>query len=177
MSLLPRVLRGAVLLAWLALSLPAAAQSLSYTTSWLGNTFGGTPGPGQARRHVPLSIDGLFVLPDGTCCTNSGWDEDGAEAGFFKNDDIVGSAGHTHGWGYGGAEVAANHRYLFLAQTVGSEGGGLVAADTWPAKGLVWSGVSRRTRGGGAAPFPSGRGGTATRCAGVFCPSRRRARR
>lgn len=158
-------------LAWLALAPPAPAQSLSYTTSWIGNTFGGTSGPGQARRHVPLSVDGLFVLPDGTCCTNSGWDEDGAEAGFFKNGDIVGSAGHTHGWGYGGgAEVAANRRYLFLAQTVGNEGGGLVAADTWPAKGLVWSGVSRRTRGGGAAPFPGGKGGHGDTLRGCFLP-------
>lgn len=152
------------LLPWLLLLqapvLPTPAQSLTYTTSWLGNSFGGTAAPGQPRKHVPLSIDGLLIEPDGTCLTNSGWDEDGCEASFFKNGDVVGSAAHTHGWGYaGGAEIAANSRYLFLLQTVDSEGGGLVAADTWPAKGRRWFGVSRRRPGGGAAPFPGGLGG------------------
>ena len=140
--------------------LVAHAQSLNYTTSWIGNTFGGGHAPGTPRKHVSLATDALFVAPDGTCYTNTFWDEDGAEVAIYKNGDAIGSAGHTHGWGYnGGTEVTANSRYLFFAQTVGNEGGGLVNADTWPAKGKTWYGVSRRKLDGSAAPFPSGKGG------------------
>lgn len=138
---------------------PSQAQSLTYSTSWIGNTFGGTHAPGQARNHVSLAADALFVVPDGTCYTNTPWDEDGAEVAFYKNGDVLGRAGHTHGWGYnGGKEVTANSRYLFFAQTVGNEGGGLKDAATWPAKGQTWYGIARRTRDGGAAPFPGGKG-------------------
>ncbi len=142
------------------LTLPANAQSLTYTTSWIGNTFGAGHAPGKPRKHVSLATDALFVTPDGTCYTNTFWDEDGAEVAFYKNGDVIGSAGHTHGWGYdGGTEVTANRRYLFFAQKVENEGGGLVNADTWPAKGKTWYGVSRRKLDGSASPFPSGKGG------------------
>ena len=138
----------------------AHAQSLSYTTSWIGNTFGGNHAPGKPRKHVSLATDALFVTPDGMCYTNTFWDEDGSEVAFYKNGDVVGSAGHTHGWGYnGGTEVTANSRYLFFAQNVGNEGGALVNADTWPAKGKTWYGVSRRKRDGSPAPFSGGKGG------------------
>ncbi len=140
--------------------LPSLAQSLTYSTSWIGNTFGGNRTPGQPRKHVSLATDALFVAPDGTCYTNTFWDEDGAEVAFYKDGDVLGSAGHTHGWGYGGGtEVTANGRYLFFAQTVGSEGGGLKDAGTWPAKGKVWYGIARRTRDGRPAPFSGGKGG------------------
>jgi len=153
----------------LMLPLPAPAQSLTYTTSWLGNSFSGISAPGQPRKHVPLAVDALFVLPDGTCVTNSGWDEDGCEVSIFKNGDILGSAGHTHGWGYnGGSEITANAEYLFLSQSVGNEGGGLVAADTWPAKGMRWFGISRRKHDGSAAPFPGGLGGHGDTLRGCF---------
>ena len=142
------------------LPLPSQAQSLTYSTSWIGNTFGGNPAPGEPHKHVPLAVDALFVLPDGTCYTNTFWDENGAEVAAYKNGDVLGSAGHTHGWGYdGGTEVTANSRYLFFAQTVDNEGGGLKDADTWPAKGKTWFGISRRTRDGRPAPFPGGKGG------------------
>ena len=148
-----------VLLATL-MPLPSQAQSLTYSTSWIGNTFGGNPALGQPHKHVSLATDALFVTPDGTCYANTFWDENGAEVAFYKNGDVLGSAGHTHGWGYGGGtEVTANGRYLFFAQTVGNEGGGLKAVDTWPAKGKTWYGVARRTRDGRPAPFPGGKGG------------------
>ena len=160
---------GFVFVLLLAFPVSALAQTLSYTTSWLGNSFGGTAATGQARKHIPLSVDALCVLPDGTCYSNTGWDEDGGEVSIFKNGDVLGVAGHTHGWGYnGGSEVAASARYLFVGQTVGNEGGHLAAADTWPAKGLSWFGVSRRKHDGNAAPFPGGLGGHGDTLRGTF---------
>ena len=133
-----------------------ATSPPSYTTSWIGNTFGG-----RDDKWVSLDMKTLFVTPDGLCLTNTNWDEGGREVGFFKNGDVVGMAGHTHGWGYGGGSaVTASDKYLFIGQTVENEGGGLKAADTWPAKGLTWFGVSRRHRDGSAAPFTGGKGGS-----------------
>ena len=158
-----------ILPAWLLIPRSASEQPLSYTTSWLGNSFGGADAPGQPRKHIPLAVDGLFVLPDGTSFSNSGWDEDGGEVGIFKNGDIIGNAAHTHGWGYtGGTEVAANSHYFYFSQTVNSEDGGLVAADTWPVKGVNWYGISRRTHDGSAAPFPGGFGGHGDTLKGAF---------
>lgn len=133
----------------------APAQTLNYTTSWIGNTFSG-----KDDKWVALEMRALFVAPDGTCYTNTGWDEGGREVGIYKNGDVVGKAGHTHGWGYGGGDaVTVGDNYLFVGQTVDNEGGGLKDPTTWPAKGLLWFGVSRRHLEGTAAPFAGGKGG------------------
>jgi hypothetical protein len=104
----------------------------------------------------------MYVSPDSTVYTASGWDEAGREFGLYRNGDVVGMAGHTHGWGYnGGVAIAVNDKYVFLAQTVDSENGGLRNPSTWPAKGEKWFGVSRRLRSdiSRGAPFPGGKGG------------------
>ena len=126
--------------------LPARAQDapepppLKYTASWFGNDFG------DGKKWVQMTADAMFVAPDGTCVLNTFWDEGGREVGLYKDGDVIGSAGHTHGWGYDGAyAVTMNGKYLFIAQVVDNEGGGLVGADTWPVKGKLWFGVSRRT--------------------------------
>lgn len=145
---------------------------LHYTTTWIGNSFGGTKSPGlRNRKHVQLDVRALYVTTDGTCYTATGWDEDGSEIGIYRDGEVLGSAGHTHGWGYsGGNAVTASKDYLFFAQTVGNEGGGLKGADTWPAKGRVWYGISRRRRDGSAAPFEGGKGGDGDTLRGVFLP-------
>jgi len=146
---------------------------LHYTTTWIGNTFGGTKAPGlRNRKHVQLDVRAMYVTSNGTCYTATNWDEDGSEIGIYRDGEVLGSAGHTHGWGYnGGAAVTASKDYLFFAQTVGNEGGGLKGTDTWPAKGRVWYGVSRRRR-------DEAREATAIRCAESTCRStiRRKAR-
>jgi hypothetical protein len=130
-------------------------RSLNYTTSWYGNTFA------AADKWVQMAAEAMFVAPDGTCYLNCFWDEAGREVGIYRDGDVVGLAGHTHGWGYnGGHAVTANDEYLFIAQVVDNEGGGLQAADTWPPKGKVWNGVSRRLLDGSAAPFAGGKGGS-----------------
>ncbi len=145
---------------------------LHYTTTWIGNSFAGTKVAGRRnRKHVQLDVRAMFVTSDGTCYTAAGWDEDGSEIGIYRDGEVLGSAGGTHGWGYnGGNAVTASKDYLFFAQTVGNEGGGLKGADSWPAKGRVWYGVSRRRRDGSAAPFAGGKGGDGDTMRGVYLP-------
>jgi hypothetical protein len=130
----------------------AAAPPLTYSTTWLGNSFGG------GKKWVQNFAEGMFVAPDGTVYLASGWDEAGREFGAYKNGDVVGKMADTHGWGTGGGTaVTANDKYVFLAHSQGNEGGGL-KGEAYPAKGKIWFGVSRRNKDGSHAPFPGGRG-------------------
>lgn len=149
---------------------PVEPPLLHYTTTWIGNSFGGVKAPGlRNSKHVQLDVRAMYVTLDGTCYTATGWDEDGSEIGIYRDGEVLGSAGHTHGWGYGGGgAVTASKDYLFFAQKVDNEGGGLKGEGTWPAKGRVWYGVSRRLRDGEAAPFEGGKGGDGDTLKGVF---------
>ncbi|MBV9868027.1 MAG: hypothetical protein JO316_21940 [Abitibacteriaceae bacterium] len=138
------------------LAAPQARADLNYTVSWVGNTFPG------AQKWVQQDIHAMWVTPDGTIYTNTGWDEGGREVGAYKNGDVIGKAGHTHGWGYGGGSaIAANSKYIFIAQVMGNEGGGLKDENTWPPKDTKWLGLSRRLKTDitQAATFPGGKGG------------------
>lgn len=139
---------------------------LKYRTSWIGNTFGGA-----RDEWVQDWIQAIYVARDGTVYTNAFWDEGGREVGIYRNGRIIGMAAHTHGWGYtGGAAIAANGRYLYIAQSVNSEGGHLRDAATWPPKGRVWLGVSRRLLSNPreGAPFAGGKGGAGDTLKGCF---------
>lgn len=151
---------------------PSDVPLLHYTTTWLGNSFAGTKAPGlRSRKHVQLDVRAMFVTPDGTCYAATGWDEDGSEIGIYRDGEVIGNAGHTHGWGYGGGgAVTASKSFLFFAQTVDNEGGGLKGENTWPAKGRIWYGISRRLRDGSPAPFEGGKGGDGNTLKGVFLP-------
>jgi len=132
---------------------------LPHTSSWLGNSFGI-----YGKAWVQNWIDDLYVLPDGTCCTNSGWEEGGANAQMYRDGAILANPGFTHGWGHGGGSaVTASAAHLFLAQSRNNEGGQLFDRDprTWPPKGKKWFGVSRRQLAapGQSAPFTGGVGG------------------
>ncbi len=150
-------------LAGLALSLPTCALTAEFTSralpavsSWIGNSYGG------AQKWVQQDIAGICVMPDGTVFTNVEWEEGGGNVGEYRNGELIGYAGHTHGWGNGGGKaVAANSKYLFIAMCVSNEGGGLVDPGTWPPKGKKWYGISRRPRADikAGAPFAGGKGG------------------
>lgn len=158
-------LAGAVILV-AGISPRAQTPTLKYTTSWIGNSYGGRDG-----RWVQDWVQGMAVAPDGTVYTNAFWDEGGREVGVYRNGQVIGSAGHTHGWGLtGGSAICFNSKYLFICQSVNSEGGHLVDPDTWPEKGNVWIGVSRRLRSDPqkAAPFPDGKGGKGDTLKGGF---------
>ena len=87
-----------------------SAASSSYTTSWIGNSFGG------GDKWVQIQISGMYVAPDGTIYTNSEWDEAGREVGIYRNGDVIGKAEDLHGWGRnGGVAIAADNKYIYVA--------------------------------------------------------------
>jgi sugar lactone lactonase YvrE len=59
--------------------------NMGYSTSWYGNNFGSNADDG----HVSNGISALFVAPDGTCYTNSGWDEGGEPSKIYKDGKII----------------------------------------------------------------------------------------
>ena len=136
----------------------AHARRLNAAVSWLGNSYPG------AQAWVQQNVKGLHVTPDGTVYAAVEWDEAGREVGVYREGKAIGMAGHSHGWGYhGGAAVAVNSRYVYFAQSVENEGGGLRNPTTWPPKGKGWYGVSRRLRSDitKGASFKGGKGGGA----------------
>ena len=145
---------------------PLRAQSLTYSTSWVGNTFGGEVVPGLPyHKHVQISADDVFVAPDGTVYTDTGWDENGYEAGFYRDGDVRGALEElSHGWGRaGGGAVTAGDKYVYAAMTQSGDDG---ANKNLNANGLrqypdpknLWYCVRRFTRDGRSAPFPAGLG-------------------
>ncbi len=113
----------------------------------------------------------MRVTPDGTVYANAEWDEAGREVGVYKDGRPIALAGHSHGWGYhGGTVIAVNSKYVYFAQSVENEGGGLKDTNTWPPKGSDWFGLSRRWRTDitQGAPFPGGKGGSGDTLKGCF---------
>ena len=126
-------------------------SALHYSTSWLGNSFGG------GKKWVQDFAENMFVNPDGTVFVASKWDEGGHEFGIYRDGDVVGGATDTHGWGTGGGRaVAANNRYLFIGHSQGNERGKLTGPQ-YPPKGITWYGISRRKLDGTHAPFDGGK--------------------
>jgi hypothetical protein len=97
-----------------------AIQPFNYTTSWLGNTYGG-----KDNKWVQMNFTSIFVTPDGTVYSNSVWDEGERESGIYKNGEIVGKLANTHGWGIlGGKAITANSTYVYMAVSQdGCDGG------------------------------------------------------
>ncbi|KAE8756389.1 hypothetical protein FSO04_29195 [Paraburkholderia madseniana] len=149
----------AVLVVHSLLPLNASAQSqLTYTTSWIGNSFGFGDG-----KWMQQDIQAISVGADGTVYTNAPWDESGSEIAAYRAGDKIAVAGSTHGWGAaGGDAVATNHTYLYAAMSIGNENNGLVGAD-YPPANQTWFGVTRRTLANLAAgaPFAGGIGNSA----------------
>ena len=141
-----------------------AAQTLPGTlsTTWLGNSFPGTPN----QLHVQDNIQGMYVAPNGTCYTDSIWDEGGNEAGFYSNGAFAGSCVDTHGWGrIGGQAVTSDGTYVYVAIAQTTQGGSLIGSTNAngepefpPNSSTIWFGVARYTLTGAAAPFATGYG-------------------
>jgi hypothetical protein len=75
----------------------------SFTSSWIGNTFGGkSDGTGDQWPHpedvnddwVQDYIRCMTVAEDGTCYTSSNWDEAGRKFGVYKDGDVLGNSDH-----------------------------------------------------------------------------------
>lgn len=108
---IPARMRHASLLALLLVGLlPASAGDNSYTTSWVGNTFGRA-----GNKWVQNQILDLHVRPDGTCLTDSSWDECGREAGRYRNGDVrTDYLLDIHSKG-GGLAVTSDGTYIWCA--------------------------------------------------------------
>ena len=85
---------------------------LNYKVSWIGNTFGKE----NSGKWVQNNIADLYVAPDGTCYTNSNWDEGHHEGGIYKNGDYIGKIADLHGthW-WGGHAVTGDASFLYVA--------------------------------------------------------------
>jgi hypothetical protein len=134
-------------------TLGVPAGELRYVTSWIGNSFGNADG-----RYVGNNVHAMFTAPDGTCYTNTPWEEGTREAGIYRNGDVIGKLPDTHGWGVsGGYAVTASDRYVFLGLKADSESGAL-RGPAFPPKGAAWYGVRRYFLDGRHAPFTGGKG-------------------
>jgi len=146
---------------------PSHAQN--YETSWLGNSFSGAPSQttrqqGTAGLHVQDDIQGMYVAGDGTCYTNSIWDEGGAEAGIYGNAQVAGNCQALHGWGRNGASaISLDDHYVYVAITQSGDDGGNTSNNSsglpqTPPPNNIWYCVRRYNRAGAPAPFPSANG-------------------
>ncbi|RFU47907.1 hypothetical protein [Paraburkholderia sp. DHOC27] len=122
---------------------PAADHApLVYRTSWVGNTWGYAQ-----QRWVQIDVQALAVTPEGDVFTNAPWDEGGGEIGHYRDGQLLGYAGLSHGWGLGGGDaIAVNNDYVFVAQAVESLGNQVAALKHMPPEGVLWYGVTRRSR-------------------------------
>jgi Ricin-type beta-trefoil lectin domain-like len=132
---------------------PVPANTLQ--TTWMGNNFKGGNG-----KWVQNYISAVWVDKDGTVFTNSGWDEADAEAGFYKNGEMVGKMQNLHGWSRsGGRAIAGDDNYIYVAtlqQPVASN----VDISGWnpiqwpfPPAGQNWYHIRRYNKNGIFAPF------------------------
>jgi len=80
-SLCWKIMAGLAL--WTAAS---SAAELSYTVSWLGNSFSGA-----SNKWVQNFFIHTKVQPDGTVNTWSHWDEGGRKFGAYKDADVIGN--------------------------------------------------------------------------------------
>ncbi len=69
----------------IALPIFLSAQTINYTTSWLGSTYGGT------TLWIQDMIDYMEVGADGTVYAYTGWDEGsgGARKGTYKDGKVL----------------------------------------------------------------------------------------
>ncbi|HVV50607.1 MAG TPA: hypothetical protein VHO06_13155 [Polyangia bacterium] len=85
--------------------------NVSYTTTWIGNTYGNSDG-----RHVQDFVNAIAVAPNGTIYTNTYWDESGYESVAYSTDGAsMKPLGNTHG--VGGIAIALNASYVYVGQS------------------------------------------------------------
>ena len=98
----------------------------TYTTSWIGNTFGGDGGPNGSGRWIQDGAAKIAVSPDGVVFAGVGWDEAGRCAGLYKegqtNRALLQEKRPDHkdtawGWGTANNAVAISGDTLYIGNT------------------------------------------------------------
>ncbi len=129
---------------------PVPANTLK--TTWIGNNFKGGNG-----KWVQNFISSIWVDRDGTVFTNSFWDEGTAEAGFYKNGEMVGKMENLHGWSRsGGRAISGDINYVYVAaiqKPVSNIGGWNPIQWPFPPAGETWYHIRRYQKNGVFAPF------------------------
>src|SRR5258708_31957960 len=74
----------------MAASAVTGLAQLSYTTTWVGNTYG------DNAHHVGNCARAIWVAPEGVVYTASLWDENAGGIGIYQNGQNLGSIG-AHG--------------------------------------------------------------------------------
>jgi hypothetical protein len=127
----------------------AKDQSLDYTTSWIGNTFGGNDPnyPNNTLYHVPEDMDSIYVTPDGRVFSNVIWEEGGRAVSVFnKNGKLISPLNDQDGspnWANGGGvAVAAVGNQIFVGYSPGGTGVSILDAKDMTNTGLSLSGSS-----------------------------------
>lgn len=110
-SLHSQLLFGCVVASAAVTGLPLSSLAQGgYTTSWIGNTYGRAD-----MKWVQNQVLDMHTMPDGTCFTQSMWDECAREGGVYKDGDVLPKYDFDiHRYG-GGQAVTANGRYIWHA--------------------------------------------------------------
>ncbi len=127
----------------------SAPAPLSYTSTWVGNSYGQGDG-----KWIQNNILGLHVTASGVVYTNSWWDEGRRESGIYAGKDgtPVGMLESLHDSFGGGFAVTGDDGFIYASN---------------------WDNVRRCHFDGSPAPFPGGQGvrgdtvGTSTKPTGT----------
>ena len=136
----------------------------NYIVHWIGNTFAANKIVSNRNlRHVAQNVDDLYVAPDGTCYTNSVWDERFAQAAAYKNGDQTVIMERMLGKGKkGGHTVTADDKYVYVGATVQNIGfleDNRFGNPVYPEIDRTWYGFRRYdAKTGSIAPFSQGYG-------------------
>ncbi len=102
---------------------PGSKPPGSYTTSWIGNSFGGGGGDNGFGEWVQDGADEIKVAPDGTVFAGVGWDEAGRCVGLYKDGKVnrillqggKDVAETAWGWGTGNNALAVYGDAIYIA--------------------------------------------------------------
>ncbi|GGG69379.1 hypothetical protein [Edaphobacter dinghuensis] len=129
---------------WLFVLLISATIShaqVSYTTTWVGNTYSTTP------TYVGNAMRSMWVAPEGVIYTSSMWDESQGSINIYQNGQKTGSIG-AHGETQGGA-ISGDTTDLFAALQFNTTLGGSGYIGRYnrstKTRDLTWSASSDKT--------------------------------
>jgi len=125
----------------LLISATMSDAQVSYTTTWVGNTYSTIP------TYVGNAMRSMWVAPEGVIYTSSMWDESQGSINIYQNGQKTGSIS-AHGEAQGGA-IGGDGTHLFVALqfNTGLGGSGYIGRynRSTGARSLTWSASSVTT--------------------------------